>query len=288
VKKIKLNILIIIILVNYIFAYNPEHFKILKTQNPTAYWNKWRKDNPKIKPNISNAKIANVAFLGDFSNVNMKNTKISDSSFLGVDFTSSDLSNCIIKKIDTIIPYGSRAKNIFNNAKLYKINILDVEIDALHFNNVDFRKSHISNSKIIGIYKNVKLMNAKINNSTLGYDFYTVDISNSDINRSVFSCSTKMEKVKFNNSKIIECIFIGVLINIDFKNTDMTASRLTYSELLKIDFTNANLTNVNFQKAVFKNVIFKNADMKGAKIERKWYNYIKNQGVRNFDKIKWE
>ncbi len=33
---------------------------------------------------------------------------------------------------------------------------------------------------------------------------------------------------------------------------------------------------------------YKNADMKGAKIERKYYNYIKKHGVKNFDKIRWQ
>ena len=81
----------------------------------------------------------------------------------------------------------------------------------------------------------------------------------------------------------------------NFTNSNLKNSRFIFTQKDRIEgygkfkfnhcnFTNANLTGI----AQLDNAAFTYSDMNGAKIERKWFNYLKTQKVKNFDKIRWQ
>jgi len=173
-------------------------------------------------------------------------------SFLGETILFADFSNAIIS--------SSEIDNKIENTKFYKSNIINTSFGELGY------------PRVRGISK------TKINNS----DFTFSVIKKSRYFANIFNTN-------FSNAKITHTKFIMDFTNhLNFSNTILTGSSFSECNLTNVNFTNANLTNVNFQKAKFDNVIFKNADMTGTKLERKWYNYVKKQGVRNFDKINWQ
>ena len=96
-NKILLTILIIFILVNISYGYNPQHLEIFKN-HLSGMWQKWRKQNPSIRPDLSNAVINFGAFNGDYSHVNLKGTTITGGGMSPpVLFFNSDLSYCTLK-----------------------------------------------------------------------------------------------------------------------------------------------------------------------------------------------
>ena len=292
-KRIMLFSSFVLLIVNFSFGFNPHHLSVLISDQKEPWkfkWAIWREQNPRVKPDFSSADIKNCLFRGNFSNVNLRYAKLTSCNLIQADFSNSDASFAILKKISIIILSGSKLNSKFNGTNFFKVQILDTKSDCAEFIKANFNESVINNSKIdYGKFRQVSFINAKINNSTLGDDFYLVDFSNSIISKSTFRCdiTKKMDNISFNNAKILDCIFDCSINLATFINSELFGSNLSYLQLTNVNFTNANLTNVNFRKAKFQNVIFKNADMTGAKLERKWYDYVKKQGVRNFDKIQW-
>jgi hypothetical protein len=109
-----------------IFMANPEHLEILK--QGVVIWNKWRKENPSIQPDLSNIDLHRItiqlttmnltganmyhafgyglfAFDADFSEANFKNALFSDCKFHGSKFRKADMSKskfegCVFHAVD--------------------------------------------------------------------------------------------------------------------------------------------------------------------------------------------
>ncbi len=70
---------------------NEEHLKILK--QGVEVWNKWRKENPDIKPDLKNVDLSNeeLSFI-DFTETNLVNVNLSNADLSQADLRSSDLT----------------------------------------------------------------------------------------------------------------------------------------------------------------------------------------------------
>jgi uncharacterized protein YjbI with pentapeptide repeats len=301
-RKIVLSIIIALIAVKFVYSYNPAHLKALMARGLDNYWASWRKKHPHIRPDLSHAVINDLSFGGDFSRVNFKYAKLIDCSIGGADFTGSDFSYSLIKKCYTIVHrLILEASRRFTANRFYEAKIVESNFYGTNFINVSFNEAKLYKSNFDDCsFKKTSFIKAEIVDSTLtiapvgnNHEFYFVDFSNSYIKKTMIF-GRKFNYISFKNAKIIKCLFGFDQSNaVNFTNADLTGSTFLGCNLLNVNFTNANLINTDFSdkprydKTTFKNVIFKNADMKGAKINRKWYNYIKRQGVRNFDKIIW-
>ena len=78
---------------------NPEHLEILK-QGVEA-WNKWRSENPKIRPNLIRADLRN-AKLGslDLRNLDLRGTVFRNAKLIGVDLRNSYLNTADLREAD--------------------------------------------------------------------------------------------------------------------------------------------------------------------------------------------
>ena len=290
-----LTFLILIILVNSIKAFNPNHLKVLLTTDPVDYWQKWRKQNPYIKPDLSDSEINNCSFQGDFSNVNLLRAKIIGGGMIPpILFINSNLNYSTIANIEVMMLSMSNDKAVFKNTTFNKAKILNSSILGADFYKVNFDESYIDKTKIMSSkFKDISFSNSMIIQSIIEGDFMNVNFSKCQLKETIILVSFigKMFNVNFKYARILKCGISGDLQKIDFQNSDITGTSFDYrkggSTFTNVNFSNANLTNVDFTRATFQNVIFKNADMTGAKLERKWYSYVKKQGVRNFDKIQW-
>jgi len=63
----------------------------------------------------------------------------------------------------------------------------------------------------------------------------------------------------------------------------LTGANLTGADLTRANFSNVDLTAVTFTS----NTIFKKATLAGARIQKKWQQFIYSQDVVNFSKIIW-
>jgi uncharacterized protein YjbI with pentapeptide repeats len=70
---------------------NEEHLKILK--QGVEVWNKWRKDNPQIKPDLGNA---------DLGRVNLSNADHSYANLVIANFKKAELSGSHLSEAKTL------------------------------------------------------------------------------------------------------------------------------------------------------------------------------------------
>lgn len=108
---------------------NEEHLKILK-QGVTD-WNLWRRDNPEIIPDLSEAyllekKLARV----NFNQANLRMAVLHGSIFDGADLSVADLSKAVLT--NTNFSYAVK-KLSAKVASLYKANLEDAELSRANF-----------------------------------------------------------------------------------------------------------------------------------------------------------
>jgi len=78
---------------------NPEHVEILK--QGVEVWNKWRKDNPKEYPDLSQSDFQNIQlWFVDFSRANLSHSDFTNASLMGSIFSSAYLESTLFIAAD--------------------------------------------------------------------------------------------------------------------------------------------------------------------------------------------
>ncbi len=124
---------------------NPEHLKIL--EQGAKIWNKWRKKNPNIKPDLSAADIFRVNLNKiNFSEVNLKDAVLEgsdlvdavlrkallyDADLIGTNLTRSDLRN------------ANLCKAIFLGANLQEANLSDTYSAGANFYSANLQRANL-------------------------------------------------------------------------------------------------------------------------------------------------
>lgn len=142
-------------------------------------WNKWRKDNKIVTPNLENAKLNGIALLNyDFTNANFKGATLKNAKLIDCRFIEANLEDVNLEKSNCSFSHFTEA--ILNN---------------INFNHSDLTYVTIMNCQC----KNALFINASLTQSILnGSDFLNTDFSNSKIVLSnLVDCN--LQKTKFVN-----------------------------------------------------------------------------------------
>jgi hypothetical protein len=99
---------------------NPEHVEILK--QGVEVWNKWRKENPKIEPDLSNSDLKNY----NLQRANLRWTILAETNLMGmnlsfIDFNHSDLTGSNLNECD--LSFSNLDDTCFKYAKLNQANL---------------------------------------------------------------------------------------------------------------------------------------------------------------------
>lgn len=161
-----------------------EHLEILKKGVGT--WNKWRRDNPSVKP--------------DLFNVNLKGANLADVNLSGVNLWEADLNKARLWRADLSgadISFANMGNADLRGASLRESNLVDADLSGAVLSFAYLRKANLWGADMsdseIGFsdlkeanLSDTKLMRAKIDHS----DFSSSDLSNSDFSDSVMSWCT--------------------------------------------------------------------------------------------------
>lgn len=174
---------------------NEEHLKIL--EQGVKAWNKWRKQNPNIKPDLSRAT------LGDkiLHDINLSETDLRKAHLMEVSLTKADLSRANLTKANL-----HRAG--FIATKLEGANLSEAECWEANFWNAD-----LEGAKMIG----ANFQEANFRDAYLG----GADLSGADIRNAEFF-EANLEKANLKNSDLSFSILIG---------SDLTGAVLTGAKL---------------------------------------------------------
>lgn len=142
---------------------NPEHVEILK--QGVDLWNKWRKENPEIKPDLREAKLLNR---------DLKHADLSDCDLCGADLSNADLAHAYLVGADL------RGKVRLYNAHLNDANLSDSKLWNANLYRADLSHANLEKANLRDAdLRLASLVDTKVANATLtGCKIYGISIWN--------------------------------------------------------------------------------------------------------------
>lgn len=157
---------------------NPEHLKIFK--QGVEVWNKWREENPRTIPDLSDMSVRDLhpTILGininkaNFRKVDFKGADLYRSWLVEADFTSADLSNAILGE-------ATLGLAIFRNAVLHGTNLMKAHLFGSDFYEADLTEGALL---IDANLQEANLRKAKLIGANLtGANLTKADLSEADL-----------------------------------------------------------------------------------------------------------
>jgi uncharacterized protein YjbI with pentapeptide repeats len=191
---------------------NEEQLRILKEEGVEA-WNKWRKKNNQIIPNLSKANFREA----DLSKANLEKARLSLS-----DFTFAKLHEANLR-----------------NANLIKANLRDVALNKADLTGANlgltvFRWANLNETRLI----NSNLYQSDLRHTNLcNTDLSEADLSKADLSKADLS-KAKLSRAILDNANINEA---------KLTYADLEEANLRGVQALGADFTSANLTGACIQ-----------------------------------------
>jgi uncharacterized protein YjbI with pentapeptide repeats len=189
---------------------NKEHYKLIK--QGVKVWNKWREENPLIKPDLNKA-ILNKETLRE---INLENADLSEAQLISVDFIKAN----------------------FSCANLHKAHL---NMGTFSFSN--FSKANLSNSFLnMARFNNAKFFGANLSKAILTYaDFTDADLEMANFH-STFLADTNLINVDLSKIQNIELIDFHGYSNIDSR-TLIKSGKLSKSFLKNIGIPDQLINN---------------------------------------------
>lgn len=172
-------------------------------------WNKWREENPHIKPDLSRVEFG--------KRLDLKGWKLSDTNFSGSSLIEADFrpDNEQLKTIRRICFSSADLAG----ADFSSLGIADVEFKGATLNGAKFAGSLLNNTN----FRYAKLIEANLNgiNCPIGVDFTGAELR---------------------DAKLIG----ATLINSSFRHADLTAANFSNADLTGASFLDTNCESTNF------------------------------------------
>jgi uncharacterized protein YjbI with pentapeptide repeats len=237
---------------------NDEHWALLK-QGVQTVWNKWRRENPEIKPDLANVELSNINLCGvDFKGVNLNGANLSGTDLSQADLREVDLSGACL---DRVILNGANLRGakinretvisqkwylvweILNrgtgNRDLSEVNLCGAYLRGANLCGADLSDANLSGTDLKG---------AKIRRATFdGANLSRADLSGADLYKTSFC------KANFDCAQLIETN----LTSANFSQANLKAAKLIRSQALNANFSEAILTEAcleNWNINTFTNI----------------------------------
>src|ERR1044072_5520569 len=176
-----------------------------------ASWNKWRKDNPEITPDLSKAKLKNA----DLRNVDLSSANLNTLDFNRADLIAAeDDFYSDSENLDEVMIDDSELENIYPENQIFGIT----DLSGADLSGADLSRATFKYARLIGV---------KLNNSFLnGTNFENADLSGAD----------------FTNAD---------LYGVSFNDAILDNLKLNLVSLSRTTFGNNNLSNVIGLEEIF-------------------------------------
>lgn len=158
---------------------NEEHLAII--QEGTEVWNKWRKANKDIRPDLSGADLS-WGFLpqANLSKASLRGVDLSNSFLFTADLSQADLSGANFRWANLTcvdLYWADLRKADLYRAELHRTNLHSVDLSGANLNEADFDETSISNVDL----SEVKGLEDATHTSRSFIDIHTIYKSRGDI-----------------------------------------------------------------------------------------------------------
>ena len=144
---------------------NEEHVNILK--QGVAAWNKWRKENPDVKPDLSNAEGLKAANLrkADFALANLQGAELSGADLYGAILVGANLDRAILMgaHLQEAVLTGATLRHAYlknvnlRDADLFTADLALANLEAVTFDGADINGANLRDANL----RNANLANVK-------------------------------------------------------------------------------------------------------------------------------
>ena len=216
---------------------NEKH--LAKLKEGVEAWNQWRKENPKIKPDLSTANLS-LAYLYranfngvDLSNANLSGTKLADANLsnanlYNANFNGADLSSA---KLAIHLGYELLSNANLSNANLYNANFNEADLSYVKLDNMDLEEANFEGA-------NLKGANFKCSNLN----------------------DSKLSSANLENANLESANLKGA----NLKSVNLIGANLTGAHLNDVNLIDANLTDANFTGAKLSSAELSSVNLNGA------------------------
>jgi len=187
---------------------NQEHLGVL--MQGTATWNWWRKQHPKVQPDLSGAELSNAKLrLADLSGATLSNANLSGANLSRVYFREATLRNADLSRAD------------LRNAILIEANLSEANLSRANLSRATLRNADLRNAILIEAnlseadLRNATLIEANLSRATLRNADLTeanlrlANLSEADLSRADLSFATFVG-TKLKGATLTECRIYGI------------------------------------------------------------------------------
>lgn len=246
---------------------NSEHLKILG--KGVEAWNAWRKANPQIEPDLSQAELIGQELAGiDFKNTNLSFTRlcprtVKNANFRGANLTSANLEHANdFSEVDltdanlanAYLPYVNLSKSILTKANLTNANLSNARLQGASLEEARLYHAQLNEVDFSG----VNLKGARLEHGSFRHAWFTQ--------------ARDLTETHFGGADLFDANLEGcTLENINFGGANLEHANLIHTNLTKASFQNANLNNAkltdaNLTEAHLDGATFRRATLDRAKL----------------------
>ncbi len=189
---------------------NKNHLRILKEGRTS--WNTWRKHNPEIEPDLSEADLeGEVLSFFDFSASNLRGINLSKAYLYNSMLVRTDLSDSLLHNTNLHSTNLSHARVAL--ARLSEANLVNAKLESADFRNADLSRSSLRGANL-----------ARINLSGANLD--GADVSETNLTDSIL-IGTKFDNASLNNANLSN----AALTDADFDNASIGSTLFCNNDL---------------------------------------------------------
>ena len=253
---------------------NPEHLEILK--QGVEIWNQWRKDNPKVIPDLNEVDIEEA----DLSRANLSRANLSGANLGGANLTWADLSWADLSWAN--LRKADLGWADISGARLYEANLSKAEL-----HNADLSWADINETDLSEADTNKTIFGGK---DLSGVDLSGADLSGRALSRANLSganlSETKLYKVNLSEANLSRANLRGAFLKdanlnrVSLSGANLGGANLAGADLSEATLSGADLSNANLSNATLSNATLSSADLSKAILE--WAD-LKGADLSNAD-----
>ncbi|NTW82583.1 MAG: toll/interleukin-1 receptor domain-containing protein [Chlorobiaceae bacterium] len=214
---------------------NPEHVAILK--QGLDVWNRWRKDNPEIIPDLKEANLREA----DLRDANLRGANVSGADLSGADLSGADLNRAYLDRSNISGAIMNRAyfrKANLNRAYFRGADLIRADFGGAYMIRSDFRGADLSEANLSGAdLRDANLRGANVRGADLSEaNLSGADLSGANLNRTYFSGA-------------------------NLRDANLSEADLSEANLRGVNLIRANLRGVNFNNSKVGATAFNNNDL---------------------------
>jgi uncharacterized protein YjbI with pentapeptide repeats len=239
---------------------DPDH--LAKLEEGVDAWNKWRKDNPDIRPDLSNTNLSKVNLSGvnlsmaDLIKANLSRAKLSGADMSGADMRGTDLSQADLRGSD-LRNANMRGANT-SMAKLIEADLSQADLSQANMSRANLSRANISRANMSRANTSMaNLSDAKLR---------VADLSRANMSGANMSgANTSMANMRGAN------LSRANMRGANLSRANMRGAKLIETQLMQTNFTEANLSEADITGALWYQVFTVAWKIKGIKTEYLYY-----------------